>query len=114
MASDHCPFAQCQVHSGNDIGLAILDYYGYGEPLTEKPRGMKGVTMDACPTCMGDGLDPTAPSRTTRDSAPQRAVLTMVRPCPDCDGRGVLPEPRERDLMRPRYFARRVADTVLT
>lgn len=97
-----CTFVYCQVHNP----LALENANVYRDAHTDKPRGMEGVKMDACQGCMGTGLDPSAPSRVTRDDAPQRATLTMVRPCTACDGRGVIAPAMDRDLMRPHYFAR--------
>lgn len=60
--------------------------------------------MDACMTCMGTGLDQTAPSRNTRENAPYRAVLTLLKPCGDCEGQGVIARGSDRDLTRRPAF----------
>lgn len=55
--------------------------------------------MDACPICNGTGLDPLTPRRVTRNEAPRRAVLALVKPCYACEGRGVVVPAVDRDLM---------------
>lgn len=56
--------------------------------------------MDACITCMGTGLDQSAPTRTTQEDAPLKAVLTLLKPCGDCEGHGVIQRGRDRDLLK--------------
>lgn len=50
-----------------------------------------------CGMCRGSGQDALTPQRTTGTG---RSVLFLVRPCPDCDGHGVVPLAQDRDLNR--------------